>query len=470
MFALKSMVSAMVVAGILCWPSDTRAQPVNVDYCASVNWMPYEGVRNNTHIGLIADYMQMLGELTGLTFTVVPTDNWQQSLEFLESGKCSMASMMDSAPLKRSELQQSLAVFDIPDVLVTRNDTPMLHGYGGIGSRRVGVVRDFRHNEFIARYYPAVELVPVSTEYLGYRALEQGDIDVMVGSLLSANAYLFKHHEQLKIAGVAEPFDALHFVFRAQPDFDLAELINGGISAIPESRRVGLFKRWNQVRVRHEQNLMPVVGLVLVTLIVIGLLFWRQRSISNITRRINAKTTEIESLQAILLEKNRTIEFLSNHDTVTGLYNRNHVILKAEEEISRFRRFQTPTSLVVMEILHTEAFTDAARGQTEEYLLRCLGRACLSSVREVDVIARWSNEQLVFLCPHTEQDEAGVLSQRLLACIEAASQEKGFTVTIAAGVAGLQDNWTFNDWYEQACSVLYQARRMGGGVVKLTYF
>ena len=330
------------MAGILCWPADTSAQQLEVDYCASINWMPYEGVRNDTHIGLIADYMQVLGELTGLSFTVVPTDNWQQSLEFLESGKCSMASMMDSAPLQRSELQQSLPVFDIPDVLVTRDDTPMLYGYGGIGSRKVGVVKDFRHNEFIARYYPAVELVPVNTEYQGYKALEQGDIDVMVGSLLTANAYLFKHYKNLKIAGVAEPFDALHFVFRPQTAQELPELVNGGIIAIPESRTVDLFKRWNQVKVRHERNLMPLVALVFFSLILIGLLIWRQRSISDINRRMNAKATEIESLQAVLLEKNRTIEFLSNHDTVTGLYNRNHVILKAEEEISRFRRFQTP--------------------------------------------------------------------------------------------------------------------------------
>lgn len=459
----------LTLLGVCSMPA--HAQQPQVPYCAETNWMPYEGVRNGKHIGLVADYLRLVSELTGIQFSVVKTEDWKQSLTYLAAGKCHVAVMSKSAQARSRSIRFSHVFMDMPDVLITRANMPMLQGYAGIGDRRLAVVRDYRHADYLARYYPAVTVVPVASEYEGFRALREHEVDVMVGSLLSVNAYLNKHgDDDFVLSGIAEPYDGLRFALGSTADPAMVGLLNRGISAIPQSRTVDIYKRWNQVSVRQGQTWWPILGGLIAVMVVAGLIAWRQRTLRQFKQLLHNRNADLEALQAVVLEKNRTIEFLSNHDAVTGLFNRNHFILKGEEEISRYTRFQSPASLVVMDLLAITAQSPEAKNRTQEYFLRCIGKACLSSVREVDVIARWSNDQLVFLCPQTSQSDATTLANRLLQCIELAARHQGFTVTIAAGVAALNDNWSFNDWYEQACSVLYQARRQGGGVVSLTSY
>ncbi len=446
------------------------AQQTQVNYCAQQNWLPYEAVRNTHHIGLIADYLRLVSELTGIEFHLVPTKNWQQSLTYLDTNQCQVAVLNKNVGANDPSIVFSQSFMDIPDVLIAQHGSPMLQGYGGIGSRRLGVVKDYQHRDYLARYYPAIHVVLFDSQYASFRALQRGDIDVMVGSLLSVNAYLNKHEDDFAIVGIAHPYDGLHFAVSPAVKATLLPLLESGINAIPQNRSVELFKQWNPIKVRQHQKLWPIVVIALLCLLIAGAVFWRRHAFREFKQKLNSQSAEIASQQAVILEKSRTIEFLTNHDAVTGLYNRNHFILKGEEEISRYTRFNSPASLVVMELIRIKPNTDEAKKYSNAVFLRTIGKACMASVREVDVVARWNNEQLVFLCPQTNQDDATTLTHRLLSSIESAATEQGFEVNIAAGVAALKDNWSFNDWYEQACSILYQARRQGGGVVNLDYF
>lgn len=442
-----------------------------VTYCAQSNWMPFEGIRNNKHIGLIADYMARVSRLTSLQFDVVAVDSWQQSLEFLESGQCSMTVMMRNAAVNRRKVTISRPFFDIPYVLITRSDTPLLSGYSAIDHRVTGVIEGFHHSEYLARYYPQITLAPVPSEAEGLDSLIRGNIDVMVASLPGANSYMNKHNDgSLAIAGVAEPFDKLQFIFHFEQDITLVNKINDAIATIPESRKVRMLQKWNKGVLYEKSTLWPYLYVGALLLIVSGGLYLRYRHISRADKALIRKRREIDALQSVLLDKNRTIEFLSNHDAETGLFNRNHMIQKAEEEVARFRRFQTSASLVVIDLLAVSSQDGKPVTERDAGFARAMGRACMTTVREVDVIARWSNDQIVLLCPQTEQADAHLLTNRLIERLEQMAAGLGCSVTLAAGIANLRDNWSFNDWYEQACSVLHQARRKGGGVALLQHY
>ncbi|QPG04508.1 GGDEF domain-containing protein [Salinimonas marina] len=447
------------------------AQSDSVIYCARENWLPYEGVRNSHHIGLIPEYLRLVSELTGLEFKPLKTVNRQQSLRNLDTNQCQVAVLNQNFGVNDPSIQFSSRFMDIPDVLVTRSGMPMLQGYAGVGERRLAVVEDYQHRDYLNRYYPAIQVIPLASETEGFRALRRGDVDVLVGSLLSVNAHLNKPDgDDFIISGIAQPYDGLHFAVSADAAPWLLPRLEQGIGKVPESRSVALFKQYNPVKVRQRQQLWPMIFIAAVALMFIVIIVWRQRVLSEFRQTLRNQSAELASQQVVILEKSRTIEFLTNHDTVTGLYNRNHFILKGEEEISRFTRFHSPAALVVMELIGVKPVTGEAKKQSDAFFLRIIGKACIASVREVDVVARWSNDQLIFLCPQTGQDDAMTLAHRLLYSIENAAVEAGFEVNIAAGVAGLQTSWSFNDWYEQACSILYQARRQGGGVVSLDYF
>ncbi|WP_018981429.1 transporter substrate-binding domain-containing diguanylate cyclase [Salinimonas chungwhensis] len=461
---------AIVLAPLLIIASNAQAKS-SLAYCAQSNWLPYEGIRDGRHIGMIADYMSIISSLTGITFSAVEVESWQQGLDYLNSGRCEMAMVFEMAAVDRSDISLSQPFLQISYVLVTPVSTQLLSGYDAIGERITGIVEGNAHGQYIARYYPAISTEPVASEQIGLTKLAEGELDVMVVSLMGFNNYLRKHNDgELTISGIADPISNLRFALKSSERNALLKRINGAISTIPDRKRVKILQKWNKSVSYTQDDFWKYAVLTLAGMMVAGALLWRQRGRRQWQSTLIKRRREIDALQSVLLEKNRTIEFLSNHDSESGLYNRNYMIQKAEEEVARFRRFQSPATLVVLDVLALQNESSQPKRVKESTLMRLLGRVCLTTVRDVDVAARWSVDQLVLLCPQTSQADGHLLAKRLVARLEESAKMQGFRITLAAGVAGLLDNWSFNDWYEQASSMLYQARRQGGGIATLPQY
>ncbi len=321
-----------------------------VTYCIDPNWAPYEAIRNGIHVGISAQYMQLIAELSELKFKLVPTQSWQESLEFVQQGKCQVIPMMNTSDYRKQFLDFSVPYFEAPNVLVAQTGMPMLQGYSGIGNRTVGIVQGYRQVEYISRHYPGLRLKLIPSEEEGLKQLANGEFDVMVGSLMSVNMHINNLElEDLHIVGYAEPFDSLAFGVNKSYGH-LVDKINVAIERIPEAKKVEIYKQWNNVQIRYSRN---YTVMILSSVIVLMALLWlisRNRHVGGYKRIIQQKNEEISALQANLLEKNKTLGFLSAYDTITGLYNRNHMIQRAEEEISRFHRFHTTATLIAIDL------------------------------------------------------------------------------------------------------------------------
>ncbi|MCB4436537.1 transporter substrate-binding domain-containing protein [Alteromonas sp. McT4-15] len=446
--------------------SNDNSAPEEVTYCIDPNWAPYEAIRNGSHIGISAQYLDIISELSDLKFTLVPTQTWQQSLEYVQQGKCRVIPMLNTSDYRRQFLDFSLPYFEAPNVLVAKSGTPMLQGYGGVGNRSVGVVQGYRQVEYISRHYPSLRLKLIASEQEGLKQLANGEFDVMVGSLMSVNMHINNLKlKDLIIVGYAEPFDSLAFGVNKSYGY-LVDKINYAIERIPENRKVEIYKQWNNVQVRYSRDYLKLFLSVAVVLMVLLLIIVRKRYRGHFTRIIQQKNEEIGTLQAALLENNKTLAFLSSHDNVTGLYNRNHMIQRAEEEISRFQRFHTTASLIVVELtsINDEKFNFDT--QTKEDALKVVAASCLSTVREVDVVSRFSDEQFIVLCPQTTVEHAKKLADRLLDCM-LGHQLLNDTFKIAVGMTQLHEDEEFNEWFERTIKALYQSKRLGYGNVSV---
>jgi len=269
--------------------------------------------------------------------------------------------------------------------------------------------------------------------------------------------------KDLNIVGYAEPFDSLAFGVNKTYGH-LVDKLNFAIERIPETRKVEIYKQWNNVQVRYSRNYVVMVLSTAIVILVFLLFTFRNRNVSGYKRIINQKNEEIGALQATLLEKNKTLAFLSAHDTVTGLYNRNHMIQRAEEEISRFHRFHTTASLIVIELTPVSDDRDSIEPSAKEEALKAVATNCLNTVREVDVVSRFSGEQFIILCPQTELNAAKNLADRLLDCISTHhSLVESFKT--AMGLSELRESEEFTEWFERTMKALYQSKRQGYGNV-----
>lgn len=463
-FLGASFFSALLYAAPEDQISSTSSEEVT--YCIDPNWAPYEAIRNGIHVGISAQYMNIIADITGLKFTLVKTDSWQQSLEYVQRGECQLIPMLNTSDYRKQFLDFSIPYFEAPNVLVAKAGTPMLQGYSGVGNRTVGIVQGYRQVEYISRHYPGLRLKLIPSEEEGLKQLENDEFDVMVGSLMSVNMHINNLKlEDLNIVGYAEPFDSLAFGVNKSYGH-LVEKLNYAIERIPEARKVEIYKQWNNVQIRYSRNYSVMILTTVIVLISLLWLISRNRHVGGYKRIISQKNEEISALQATLLEKNRTLGFLTAHDTITGLYNRNHMIQRAEEEISRFNRFHTTASLIILELTPSQDGDLPLDASMREDTLKVVATHCLNTVREVDVVSRFSGEQFIILCPQTELDAAKILADRLLACLMGHYLlSENFSVAI--GMSQLKESEEFPEWMERTVKALYQSKRQGFGSVSV---
>ncbi|RDV27458.1 diguanylate cyclase [Alteromonas aestuariivivens] len=441
--------------------AEQAKQPVT--YCIDPNWMPYEAIRDGKHIGISADYLRLIGELAEIDFQLVETESWGQSLEFIEQERCMVIPLLNVTPSRRQFLSFTLPYFEAPNVIVARAGTPILQGYAGIGDRLLGVVQGYRHAEYLARYYPDIRVEYVESESEGIKRLAAGEIDLLVGSLLSVNANMNNLNvKNLIITGYAEPYDSLGFGVNKH-FADLVPRLNNAIEAIPEARRVDIYKRWNNVQISRQQDYTESVVFVVLLISIIAVFYWRRRVIRQCNTMLSEKNEELESLQSALVEKNRTLEFLSSHDSVTGLYNRNYMMHKAEEEVSRFQRFHSSATLLLLELSNLDELLAVHGVSTKDNVLKTVAGICLSVVREVDIAGRWGGESFLILCPQTPISAAKVLADRLISAVNQHRELNQYGIQVAVGLAALENNETFTDWYDRTFKALYHSRRQGNG-------
>ncbi|WP_340676664.1 diguanylate cyclase [Paraglaciecola sp.] len=432
-----------------------------VTYCVDPDWMPYEAIRNNQHVGMSSDYMTYIGVLAELDFQLIKTSTWSESLEKLKSGECQVASMLNRSPERERYLYFTQAFFVGPNVLVSNVEQPFFQGYENIGKQVVGAVALYRQAEYIHNYYPNINLKLVENELAGLRLLAAGDIDLFVGSLLSINALIQKSgFSNLRIAGLGEPQDLLSMAV-SNDDIVLLNKLNAAISQLPEWVHADIYKQWNNVRVIEavDYEYLWIASGVFLGILLLGL--WRQLIVGRYNKKLTVKNNQLQALQKELLENNKRLEFISVRDPLTNMFNRHFMQDRVEQEKHVSQRKNLPVCLLLIDIDFFKAVNDRFGHSAGDIVLLELARLICSTMREMDVAARWGGEEFIILCPKTTLGEAIYLARRLKNQI----RQHDFTgvgrMTCSFGVAEYLAPESFVDWFDRTDKALYAAKNSG---------
>jgi diguanylate cyclase (GGDEF)-like protein len=434
-------------------------QGVLLTYCVDPNWMPYEGLRGGKHIGISKDYINLIGQRTGITFSLLTTSSWSESVEFAKSGVCDVLPMLNASADRREYLSFSLPYFEAPNVLVTRRSDDVIPGFSAIGERTLGVVNGYRHVEYLSRYYRNIDLKFTNSEREGLLLLADGNIDVMLASLLSANAIINELNlDDLTISGYGELHDTLSLAVIKKHE-GLLPAINQAIVDIPENRKVEVYKRWYQVKARSPKAPGWMLPVTVVTVLLLSIIFWTRFNQVRITKELHKRDRELETLQTALIERNRTVEFLSTHDDLTELNNRNFMLQKVEEEISRFQRFRSPATLLLIYAGGLQRKATHQGQDVADKIMKRLAEITLNRTREVDISARWSSDEILILCPQTSPLSAQILAERILTEIELQSLQIFEGLKVSIGVASLGEDESFSEWFDRTNNSVKSAQK-----------
>jgi len=178
--------------------------------------------------------------------------------------------------------------------------------------------------------------------------------------------------------------------------------------------------------------------------------------INTFAMRLDAAYRELEATNAKLKET-------SFKDEVTGLYNRRFFSLRLEEEISRFRRFNHPVSVVVLDLDGFKSVNDEFGHAVGDETLRDIGQILMKHSRGINVVSRYGGDEFAVLLVETSKSGARLYADRIRQVVATFPFSHGKSVTASFGVASLPDDeaTTSEELFRAADEALYGAKRAG---------
>ena len=153
-------------------------------------------------------------------------------------------------------------------------------------------------------------------------------------------------------------------------------------------------------------------------------------------------------------------------DRLTEVYNHNFFYTRLEEEFNRATRYETPISLIMMDIDDFKRINDTHGHRTGDHVLKEIANMIKMLVRKTDIVARYGGEEFSVILPHTNIDGAEEEAERIREAISShvyanLTKEK---MTMSFGVASYPSGKTImnaGDFVNLADTALYEAKRSG---------
>jgi diguanylate cyclase (GGDEF)-like protein/PAS domain S-box-containing protein len=162
---------------------------------------------------------------------------------------------------------------------------------------------------------------------------------------------------------------------------------------------------------------------------------------------------------------NTQLERLAMTDELTGLTNRRSFFIQGEKEVKRAQRYQTPLSMLMLDLDGFKAINDTYGHDAGDLMLQCIANTIRENIREIDVVARLGGEEFSVMLPNTQAVDATKLAERLRLAVEGLHcpfQDQNMSVTMSIGVATFGNEISNLDTLlRNADTAMYQAKNQG---------
>jgi diguanylate cyclase (GGDEF)-like protein len=118
------------------------------------------------------------------------------------------------------------------------------------------------------------------------------------------------------------------------------------------------------------------------------------------------------------LEENKHLLRRATTDGLTGVANRAKFDERMQEAVTALHGGQGHFALIMFDIDHFKKFNDTHGHEVGDLVLKHVARTVQSTLREVDLLARFGGEEFIILAPQLDQREACTAAARVRKCVE----------------------------------------------------
>jgi diguanylate cyclase (GGDEF)-like protein len=153
-------------------------------------------------------------------------------------------------------------------------------------------------------------------------------------------------------------------------------------------------------------------------------------------------------------------------DPLTGVFSKKYFELQLDKELQRSVRYNHPLSILLLGTIDFQKIIDECGYREGDRVLKDLSHVLRESLRIVDIVARFSEDEFIVLLPETKKAQAVVSAERILKNIRGYDFFKDNLqvkdVSVSIGVAGFpEDSGKYEQLIKKVTSALTRAKKKG---------
>ncbi|TIH12395.1 response regulator [Marinifilum sp. JC120] len=225
-------------------------------FCADPDFMPFEEITDDGELsGMVSDYLQLVSDRIGVSFTLVRTESWSETLQKAKDHECDLISLGAVNSQREEYLNFTVPYLKTPIVIATRQDEFFVESVGALSGKKVGMVGDYPFAPGFKTEYPDVLFMDVENIVDGLNKLHKGEIDAYIDSANAIGYYMRKEHiYDLKISGQLKSTWDMGMGVR-KDDPVLLSILDKALASISEKERQAIENKWIKIHVERGVNM-----------------------------------------------------------------------------------------------------------------------------------------------------------------------------------------------------------------------
>ncbi len=186
------------------------------------------------------------------------------------------------------------------------------------------------------------------------------------------------------------------------------------------------------------------------------------------------KETEIYHLRNVMLQQEieerrkaqDALEYMANHDPLTGLFNRRAFFHLGEIALERAQKTQQPISAIMLDFDRFKSVNDQYGHQAGDAVLSAIAEGIRQRMRGFDLLCRYGGEEFAILLPDVDETIACQIAERLRQSvaeqiIQAGDAAIRVTISLGAAQADRENCATLDELLALADVALYASKNAG---------
>jgi diguanylate cyclase (GGDEF)-like protein len=158
----------------------------------------------------------------------------------------------------------------------------------------------------------------------------------------------------------------------------------------------------------------------------------------------------------------------STKDSLTGAGNRRLLDERLGVAIRRYKRIETPMSLLLLDLDRFKQINDSAGHAVGDGLLVLVTDIVRDRIRSTDMLFRYGGDEFIVYVDGADLETAASLAEDIRALVEADLSSSGWQLSISLGVAEYFRGEDQASWIGRADRALFESKRQGRNRVELS--